>query len=208
MAGGKFDLDDVGAELGGDLRGVTADINGRLPFLAQGGAARVGPYNDGQAGLFGGPRGFFDLFVHWHAMRGTGIDGEPDGGATQPQGVLHRAGEGRERVLLVLQHVVIVDFEDERNVAGKFAGGGFEGAKGRGIGVAAGGDGQFNMIARIVAGRIDGEAAGRAVLEPLVHRQDDHPPGAFEGAVIQKTGEVRQRARVVAAVPTQYFFDS
>ena len=107
-----------------------------------------------------------------------------------------------QRVLFILQHVVVVDLENQRNFAGKFARGGFDGAKRGGVGVAAGSDGQFHVITGIVAGRIDGEAAGRAVLKSLVHRQDDQLAGAAEGAVVQQAGQIRQRSGIIRAVPT------
>src|ERR1039458_5219531 len=141
-------------------------------------------------------------------MGRAGINGESDGRAAQAQGVLDRTGEGGEGVLFVLQDVVVVDFENERDVAGKFAGGGFEGAERSGVGVAAGSDGQFHVITGIVAGGIDGETAGRAVFKSLVHREDDHAPGAAESAVVEEAAQVGQRSRVVTAVPTQYFFNS
>ena len=72
---------------------------------------------------------------------------------------------------------------------------------GRGVGVAAGRDGQFQMVAGIVAGRVDGETAGRAVFEALVHRQDHQPAGAAQFAVVEETGQIGQCAGIIAAVP-------
>src|SRR5438876_5607440 len=49
VLGGRLDLDDVRAQLGGDLRGVGDHVDGRLALLADRRAARVGPDNRGQA---------------------------------------------------------------------------------------------------------------------------------------------------------------
>src|SRR6185503_1075289 len=54
-------------------------------------------------------------------------------------------------------------------------------------------------------GRVGGERAGRAVLEALVHREDDHLPGAAEAAVVQEPGDVGEGAGAVAPVPGQDF---
>ena len=45
----RLDLDDVRAELRGDLRGVGADVDRRLALLREAGAARVAPDDDGEA---------------------------------------------------------------------------------------------------------------------------------------------------------------
>ena len=49
----RLDLDDVRAELRGDLRRVGDDVDRRLAFLGDAGAARVGPDDDrrGRASL-------------------------------------------------------------------------------------------------------------------------------------------------------------
>ena len=65
VAGGQLDFDDMGAQLRGDLRGVTAHINGRLPLLAQGGPARVRPDDHRQPGPFGQQGRLLDLLGTW-----------------------------------------------------------------------------------------------------------------------------------------------
>ena len=85
---------------------------------------------------------------------------------------------------------MIIDFEDERNFAREIPRRGLDKSQRRGISVAARLNGQFEMVARIVARRVDGEAAGRAVFEALVHRQNDQSAGAAQFAVVQESGQV------------------
>ncbi len=96
---------------------------------------------------------------------------------------------------------MIVDLEDERNFTGEIPRARLDEPQRRGVGVAARLHRQLEMVARIVAGRIDGEAAGRAVLEALVNREDDQAAGAAQFAVVQEPGQVGQGSGVVAAVP-------
>src|SRR5687768_7090381 len=56
------------------------------------------------------------------------------------------------------------------------------------------------MIVRIVGRRVGREAARRAMLEPLVDRQDDQLAGAAEAALHQDAGEIRLGAGIVALV--------
>jgi hypothetical protein len=48
--GGRLHLDDVRAQLGGDLRGVGHHVHGGLGLGGEVGAARVAPQHGGQAG--------------------------------------------------------------------------------------------------------------------------------------------------------------
>ena len=104
--------------------------------------------------------------------------------------------------LLVVQHVMIVELQDERDFTGEVARARFQETQRRRVGVAAGLDREFEVVARIVARRIRREAAGRAMLEALIHRQDHHLAGAAELAVIQHPGQIAQRAWIIAAVAT------
>ena len=56
------------------------------------------------------------------------------------------------------------------------------------------------MIMRIVGGRVDREAARRAVLEALVDRQDDQLAGAAQPALHQDAGEIGLGAGIVAFI--------
>ena len=116
---------------------------------------------------------------------------------------MHGSGDRLVRILLLEQHVVVVQLEDQRHAARELPRAGLEKAERRRIGVAAGLDGELEVIARVVRGWVDGEAARRTVLDALVDRQDDQPSAASQGAGVQQPREVRQRARVVAAVPGQ-----
>src|SRR5262249_6596292 len=131
-----------------------------------------------------------------------------DGAASETEGVLHRAGPGLGRILLLEQRVLVVHLEDERHAPGEVARPGLDEAERRGVGVAAGLDRQLVVVARIVGGPVGRERARRAVLEPLVHGQDDEAPRAAEAAVVEDAGEVGQGAGVVAPVPGEDLADS
>src|SRR5712692_8344515 len=203
MRAGQFDLDDMSAELGGDLRGVSDHVDGGFTFLAEAGATRVRPEYHRQTFGLGFLGDLARLFVHDARLRGARIDGEADRRAPQAQGVVHAAGDRGERVLLVIQHVVVVEFEDQRDFTKEVGGTGFDESQRRGIGVTAGLDGQLEVIIRVIAGRVRREAAGRAVLEALVHRQDHELAGATEAAVVEQTGKVHASAGIIALVPAQ-----
>ncbi len=118
---GRLHLDDVGAELGGDLGGVGHHVQGGLALLAEAGAARVGPDHRGQAhlpGLQDQRAQGLELDVARAAAR---IDGVADGGAAQAQGVGHRAGDRRAGLLPLGQAVAVVQLEDQRDVPGEIA---------------------------------------------------------------------------------------
>src|SRR5271170_7782615 len=94
----ELDLDDISAQLRGDLRSVCDDVEGGLAFLADTRAARIGPYDDGEAVLLGLRGDLLQLLVHFAAHRRAGIDGEADRGASQAQGVFNAAGDGGFRI--------------------------------------------------------------------------------------------------------------
>src|SRR5205814_4630447 len=205
---GQLDLDDVRTKLGGDVRGIGGDVRRRLAILAEAGAARIGPDDDGKAARLGFLGDRADLLVHRQPMLGARIDREADGHAAQAQRVAHRAGDGLVGILLFEEDVVIVELEDERHTARELAGARLQEAERRRVRVAAGLDGELEVVARIVRRRVDREAARRAVLDALVHRQDHELARAGQRAGGEQTREVRQRAGTVAAVPGQDLFYS
>ena len=87
------------------------------------------------------------------------------------------AGQGSEPLY---RAVVVVDLQDQRDLAGELGRAGLDEAERRGVGVAAGVDGELEVVARVVAGGVGREAARRAVLEALVDRQDHHLARAGE----------------------------
>src|SRR6202022_4746307 len=99
-------------------------------------------------------------------------------GASKPETVADAGGNRGRGILFVVEHVVIVELQDERNLAGVFGDSSFEESERRRVCVASGVDRELEMIARIVRGRIDREASRRAVLEALVDRQDYELGGA------------------------------
>src|ERR1700704_3231868 len=63
------------------------------------------------------------------------------------------------------------------------------------------------MVMRVVGRRVRRKTAGRAVLNPLIDRQDQELAGAAQLAVHQDAGEVRLGAGVVALVMAEDFLD-
>ena len=124
------------------------------------------------------------------------------------EGVAHAAGDGGRGIFFVVEHVVIVELQDERNFAGVFGGAGLEESQRRGVGVASGVDRQLKMIARIVRGRIDREAARRSVLETLVHGQNHELARPRELAVVEHAGEIAPHAGIFGIVVAENFSNS
>src|SRR5450759_2805806 len=203
-----LDLDDVCTELGGDLRRVGTHVDGGLALLAEPGAPRVAPDYDHEAGGLGLECELAQLLVHLVAVRGTRVDGETDGGAAEPQGILDAGGHGRDGIGPAVERIRVVGLEDEGHLAGELGGAGLDEAERRRVGVAARVDGQLEVVARVVAGGVGREAARRAVLEALVDRQHDELAGAGEAPVVEHPVEVGERAGVVRRVPAQYLLDS
>src|SRR5438445_8660866 len=117
VIGRQLHLDDVGAQLGRDLRCIGDDVERRLAFLADLAAAGIGPDHERQAVPFGFFPDLAGLFVHALAVRRSGIDGEPHRHAAEPQRVAHAARERRDRVLLLIEDIVVVQLQDQRNLA-------------------------------------------------------------------------------------------
>ncbi len=208
MGGGQLHLDDVRAELRGDLRRVADDVDGGLARLRQGRAAGVGPDHHGEPdalGLFGDRP---NLAVHGVAVGGARIDREADGAGAEPQGVRHRAGDRLLGIVLVGQEVVVVELEDQGDAPRIVPRPRLQEAERRRVGVAPRRQGQLEMVQRVVGWRIRAEAPGGAVLETLVHRQDQHLAGAAELSVLQHPGEVGERPGAVGPVPRQDLGDA
>src|SRR5215472_11376763 len=202
VEGGLHDVADTLGQGGDGHRRLLVGLPG-LPRLADGRTPRVRPDHGGKAVGLALRDHLAALLVHGLGVGGAGIDGEAGGHAAQPECVFHRARDGRERVLLVVEHVVVVHLEDERDVAGELRGARLEEAQGRGVGVAARVDGELEVIGRIVARRIDGEAPRGAVLEALVHGQDDEPPRAGQTPMVHDAGQIGASARIVTVVPRE-----
>ncbi len=200
----QLDLDDVGPQLRGDVGRIGTDVDRGFVFLLQNGTARIGPDHHGQAATLGLMSEVAQLAVHFETLFGARIDREANGRASQSHGVVDVTGQSLRRVPLVERHIVAVEFENQRNLAGELASTGFHESQGCGIGVATGVDRQPKMVPRIVSRRIHREAAGRTVFETLIDRQDDQLAGASQVAVVEHPGQIGQCARIVAAIPTQY----
>src|SRR5262249_33033022 len=99
--------------------------------------------------------------------------------------------------------VVVVEFEDQRDLARELARPRLDETQRRGVGVASRLDSQLEVIAGIVGGRVGREAAGRAVFKALVHGQDDELAGSPQPAMLEQAGEVGQGSGVVVAIPAE-----
>jgi hypothetical protein len=84
VRGRRLDLDDVGAEQAGAVRGVGDDVERGLAVLRELAAARVRPDHGRQADLARLRDQLADLAVHLVAVAGAGIDGEADRRAAEP----------------------------------------------------------------------------------------------------------------------------
>src|SRR5437016_2576394 len=208
VIGRQLHLDDVGPQLGRDLRCIGDDVERRLAFLADLAAAGIGPDHERQAVPFGFFPDLTGLLVPTLAVRRSGIDGEPHGHAAEPQRVAHAARDRRGRVLVLMEDIVVVQLQDQRNLARELRCTSFQEPERRGVGVAAGLDRQLEVVPGIVAWRIDREAPGRAMLEALVHRQNQTFAGPLQRTVVQNARQVRLHAGVIRAVPTQDFSDA
>src|SRR5260370_40329637 len=112
MAGRELDLDDVRAELRGDMCGVRADVNRGLARLADRRTARVRPDHDDEPRSLGFLRVGANLLIHAESFGGSWVDGEADPDAPESERVGDAPGERRIGIPLVAQRVVIVDLQD------------------------------------------------------------------------------------------------
>ena len=205
---GELHLEDVGPELRGDLRAVRDHVDRGLARLADAGPARIRPDDDREACPLRFLRERPDLLVHAARHRGARVDRESDRGAAQPERLADAPRDRRQRVLLVVQHVVVVELQDERDLAGELGSARLQESERGGVRVAARLDRQVEVISGIVGRRVGSERPGRTVLEALVDRKDDHPAGSGEGPVIQHPGQVRLRTRIVRRVPPDDLADA
>src|SRR5438270_821095 len=65
------------------------------------------------------PSRIADLLVHGQPVLRSRIDSEADRGAAEPQRVLYAAGDGLVGISLAHRHIVVVHFENKRDVARK-----------------------------------------------------------------------------------------
>ena len=198
--GGRLDLDDIGAELRRDLRRVCDHVERGLALLADAGAARVRPDDERQAvGL-----GFFAnrarLLVHRLFLRRAWVDRQTNRGGAEPQSILDAGGHRWRGIFFVVENVVVINFQDERNLASILGDSRFEESERRRERVASRVDGELKVIARVVRRWIDREASRGPMLEALVHGQNDEFAGAGEFAVVEHPRQVVAHAAVIGIV--------
>ena len=165
VVGRRLHLDEVRAELRGDLRRVGARRRSRSRppsrCRSRAGRTRPRPPRPTRLRLLGE---LADLPVHLVARGRAGVDREADRRAAEAQRVADAARDRRARVGAAEERVGVVELEDQRDVAGELGGARLEEAERRRVGVAAGVDRELEVVARVVAGRVRREAAraGRA----------------------------------------------
>ena len=93
-----------------------------------------------------------------------------------------------------------VQLQDGWDLAGEFIGTGLDHSQRRGVGRQAGVDGKLEVIVRVIGVRVDGKASCRAMLEPLVDRQNDHLAGAAKPTLHQHAGKIALYAGAVRPV--------
>src|SRR2546421_1609911 len=96
---------------------------------------------------------------------------------------------------------MVVTLEDQGNIPTVIRDTGFDKTQGSGIRITTRFDGQLEMVARIISGRIWSKAARRAMLEALIDRQNNHLSRAAQAAMIEHAGQVCTHTSILAGVP-------
>ncbi len=103
-----------------EVRGVTAHIDRRFARLADGRAARIRPDDYYQAVALRLFRVCANLLVHLQPLRRSRVDRKSNACTAEAQRVCDTASERLCQILLILQRVVIVDVQDQRDLAREF----------------------------------------------------------------------------------------
>src|SRR5258707_13808071 len=103
--------------------------------------------------FFGRLSGGADFLVHLKAMFRPWINGKPNGSAAQSQCIMDTARDSLVWVLFVLEHIVVIDFQNKGNITREVPRAGLDESKWGGIRVPTGLDGHFEMITRIISTR-------------------------------------------------------
>src|SRR5439155_9376562 len=138
----------------GELRGVRDDINRSFAVFAELASTRIRPDHHRQTAFPGLAGDLPQVLVHLLAMRRAWIDRVPNGAASQLEGIPDTASDSRHWIFVLIERVVIVELEDQRDLAGIFGGAGRKKSQRRRVAVTAGIDRQLKVKYRIVAWRI------------------------------------------------------
>ena len=148
----RLDLDDVRAELAGDLRRVGDDVDRRLALLARCPRRADTPRRPSEGRTsFASSDELAEFFVHRVAGARARIDRVADRRAAEAHRVLHARRHRADRLLHLGERVGVVQLENERDLPGELVGGRLERAERRGVGVAARVDGQLEVVVGVVA---------------------------------------------------------
>ena len=131
---------------------------------------------------------------------GAVVDGGSDTDRTQVEGLAHAAEHHLVVGVGVVEKVVVIELDDERDAVGVAARDDAEAAEGGGDGVAVAGNGQVTQSGRVEVGRVLGEGGSRRVLDALIDREDREVAGAGQAAGVVHVAQVAQDGRCAVGV--------
>lgn len=105
-------------------------------------------------------------------MGRTGINRKTNCAAAQSERILHTPSHGRNRIFVLMEHIMIVELQNKGNLPCKLSSSCFQEPQGCRIGIATGIKSQLKVIVRMIAWRIGGKAPCRPMLEALINRQN------------------------------------
>src|SRR3569623_2086093 len=176
-----FHLNDVGPEQRGQVRAIRDDIKSRLCRGIELAATWVSPNHNGKASRPRFRGAGANLFEHLVLAVRAGVDRIPDRRATKLERLAHRSRNGL--VFDGAEAVGVVRLEDERHFSRETVRTRRQQPVRRGEGAQTCLDRQLEVITWVIPGRVLRKAAGGAVLETLVDREDHEltrAPGAAE----------------------------
>ena len=140
--------------------------------------------------------GVGDLYELAARLVGAEVDGRADGRRAEVVRLLDRAEEYLVELVRVGQKLVVIDLDDEGNPVRVLARDRAEDAEGRGDGVAAALDGEFDDVFGVEVERVGRERSAGRVFDALVYGEYGEVAGARESAVVE---ERLQRAKDLRA---------
>ena len=195
----KFLLHDVGLDRHAQVVGLPREVGRSVvvdAVLLKALVAQVAPQDRRHAQFVRQVERLRDLDQLAAALRRTEIDRGPDGLGAHVPGVAHRAEQHLVVGVGVRQQLVVVDLDDEGDFVRVSARHGAQHAEGRGDGVAAAFEGEFQNVFRIEIGGIRGERSARGVLNALVHGQNRDIARAAQPSVRENPLQAAQRTDV------------
>ena len=122
VRGGELHLDDVGAELGGDLRGVGRDVDRRLALLREREPRGYDQTTTASPAAFASSASSRSCSYMSPARRGAGVDRVADRAAARVAARPRRSRSApRSGPVSSMSDLVVVELQDQRNLAGVVA---------------------------------------------------------------------------------------